>query len=89
MKVIDLSRQRHNIVLSRRVWLEEQRTKLLNTLAVGQYLNGVVKNVTAFGVFVDLGGVDGLLRKSEMAWKRINHPSEVVSVGERVEVKVN
>lgn len=88
MKVINLNRQRHNIVLSRRLWLEEQKIKLLNTFKVGQYLNGVVKNITDFGAFVDLGGIDGLLHKSEMAWKRVNQPSEIVSVGEEIKVKV-
>ena len=92
MKVISLSKRRHNIVLSRRAWLEtefiQKRSKILNTLKVGQDIIGVVKNITDFGAFVDLGGVDGLLHKSEMAWKRINHPSQVVSVGEEMEVKV-
>ncbi len=92
MKVISLNKRRHDIVLSRRAWLEvervQKRLKILNTLKVGQSLIGVVKNITNFGAFVDLGGVDGLLHKSEMAWERINHPSQVVSVGEEVEVKV-
>ena len=92
MKIISLSKRRHNIVLSRRAWLEaelvQKRSEVLNTLEVGQQVTGVVKNITAFGAFVDLGGVDGLLHKSEMAWKRINHPSQVVSVGEEVEVKI-
>ena len=92
MKVISLSKRRHNIVLSRRAWLEaelvQKRAEVLNTLEVGQVINGVVKNITAFGAFVDLGGVDGLLHKTDMAWKRIHHPSDVVSVGEEVEVQV-
>ena len=92
MKVISLSKRRHNIVLSRRAWLEaelvQKRAEVLNTLEVGQHVTGVVKNITAFGAFVDLGGVDGLLHKTDMAWKRIHHPSEVVSVGDEVEVQV-
>ena len=92
MKVISLSKRRHNIILSRRAWLEaefvQKRSEVLNTLEVGQHVPGVVKDITAFGAFVDLSGIDGLLHKSEMAWKHINHPSEVVSVGEDIEVKV-
>jgi len=92
MKVISLSKRRHNIVLSRRAWLEaelvQKRSEVLNTLEVGQQVAGVVKNITAFGAFVDLGGVDGLLHKTDMAWKRIHHPSDVVSVGEEIEVQV-
>ena len=92
MKVISLSKRRHNIVLSRRAWLEtellQKRSEVLNTLEVDQLITGVVKNITAFGAFVDLGGVDGLLHKTDMAWKRIHHPSDVVSVGEEIEVQV-
>ena len=92
MKVISLSKRRHNIVLSRRAWLEaelvQKRAEVLSTLEVGQIVTGVVKNITAFGAFVDLGGVDGLLHKTDMAWKRIHHPSDVVSVGEELEVQV-
>ena len=92
MKVISLSKRRHNIVLSRRAWLEaelvQKRSEVLKTLEVGQLITGVVKNITAFGAFVDLGGVDGLLHKTDMAWKRIHHPSDVVSVGEDIEVQV-
>ena len=92
MKVISLSKRRHNIVLSRRAWLEaelvQKRAEVLKTLEVGQLITGVVKNITAFGAFVDLGGVDGLLHKTDMAWKRIHHPSDVVSVGEEIEVQV-
>ena len=88
MTVTKLSKANNNIVLSRRVWLEERRTELLNTLEEGQHITGVVKNITSFGAFVDLEGIDGLLHKSEMAWKRVNQPSEIVSVGEEVEVKV-
>jgi small subunit ribosomal protein S1 len=92
MKVISMSKRRHNIVLSRRAWLEaemaEKKEEVLKTLEVGQHITGVVKNITAFGAFVDLGGVDGLLHKTDMAWKRINHPSEIVSIGEEIEVQV-
>ena len=92
MKVISLSKRRHNIVLSRRAWLEaefvQRRSEVLSTLEVGQHVAGVVKNITAFGAFVDLGGVDGLLHKTDMAWKRIHHPSDVVAVGEEIEVQV-
>ena len=92
MKVISMSKRRHNIVLSRRAWLEaemaEKKEEVLRTLEVGQQVTGVVKNITAFGAFVDLGGVDGLLHKTDMAWKRINHPSEIVSIDEEIEVQV-
>ena len=92
MMVISLSKRRHNIVLSRRACLEaelaQKRSEVLSTLEVGQLVKGVVKNITAFGAFVDLGGVDGLLHKTDMAWKRIHHPSDVVSVGEEIEVQV-
>jgi len=92
MRVIKLSKRRRNIVLSRRLILEEERESkrqsTLSTLVVGQVRDGVVKNITQFGAFIDLGGVDGLLHKSDMSWGRVNHPSEVVSVGDKVEVMV-
>ena len=92
MKVISMSKRRHNIVLSRRAWLEaemaEKKDEVLKMLEVGQLITGVVKNITAFGAFVDLGGVDGLLHKTDMAWKRIHHPSEIVSIGDEIEVQV-
>ena len=92
MMVISLSKRRHNIVLSRRACLEaelaQKRSEVLTTLEMDQLIKGVVKNITAFGAFVDLGGVDGLLHKTDMAWKRIHHPSDVVSVGEEIEVQV-
>ena len=92
MMVVSLSKRRHNIVLSRRACLEaelaQKRSEVLRTLEVDQRITGVVKNITAFGAFVDLGGVDGLLHKTDMAWKRIHHPSDVVSVGEEIEVQV-
>jgi len=91
-KVIKLNRRRRNIVLSRRKLLEEERAKdkerLLGTLEVGQLIEGEVKNITDFGAFVDVGGIDGLLHVSDMSWKRVRHPSDVVSVGEQLEVKV-
>lgn len=92
MKVISMSKRRNNIVLSRRAWLETEMAKkkeeILKTLEVGQLITGVVKNIADFGAFVDLGGVDGLLHKTDMAWKRIHHPSEIVSIGDEIEVQV-
>ena len=92
MKVVKLSKRRRNIVLSRRVILEEelaaQKMALLETLEVRQVRSGVVKSITTFGAFVDLGGIDGLLHKTDMSWSRINHPSEVVAIGDQVEVMV-
>ena len=92
MKVISMNRRRNNIVLSRRAWLEtemaEKKEEVLKTLEVGQLVTGVVKNITTFGAFVDLGGVDGLLHKTDMAWKRIHHPSEIVELGNEIEVQV-
>lgn len=92
MKVIKLSRRRRNIVLSRRAILEEEREAkrqaTLSELKVGQIREGIVKNITQFGAFIDLGGVDGLLHKSDMSWGRVNHPSELLSIGDKVEVVV-
>ncbi len=92
MKVISMNRRRNNIVLSRRAWLEtemaEKKEEVLKTLEVDQLITGVVKNITTFGAFVDLGGVDGLLHKTDMAWKRIHHPSEIVELGDEIEVQV-
>ncbi len=91
-KVVKLSKRRRNIVLSRRVVLEEelaaQKTALFENLATEQIRSGVVKSITTFGAFVDLGGIDGLLHKTDMSWRRVNHPSEVVSVGDEIEVMV-
>ena len=91
-KVVKLSKRRRNIVLSRRVILEEelaaQKTALFENLATDQIRSGVVKSITTFGAFVDLGGIDGLLHKTDMSWRRVNHPSEVVSVGDEIEVMV-
>ncbi|AEC20025.1 transcription accessory protein [Pusillimonas sp. T7-7] len=91
-KVIKLDRKRNNVVLSRRAVLEasmgEERQKLLETLSEGAVVKGVVKNITDYGAFVDLGGIDGLLHITDMAWRRVRHPSEVLQVGQEVEAKV-
>ncbi len=92
VKIIKINKARRNIVVSRRVVLEDERasmrSELLNEISVGQVRQGVVKNVTDFGVFVDLGGVDGLLHVTDMSWGRIRHPSEMVSLGEKIDVKI-
>ena len=92
LKVVKLNKRRHNIVLSRRALLEEEltarKTELLGGLEVGQTRAGVVKNITSFGAFVDLGGIDGLLHKTDMSWKKVNQPSEIVSIGDEIEVLV-
>ena len=91
-KVIKLDRKRNNVVLSRRAVLEasmgEERQKLLENLQEGSIVRGVVKNITDYGAFVDLGGIDGLLHITDMAWRRVRHPSEVLTVGQEVEAKV-
>ncbi len=91
-KVIKLDKEKSNIVLSRKAVLEEvnseEREKLLATLQEGQVTKGMVKNLTDYGAFVDLGGVDGLLHITDMSWSRINHPSEAISIGQEIEVKV-
>ena len=91
-KVIKLDRKRNNVVLSRRAVVEasmgEERAKLLETLTEGAIVNGVVKNITEYGAFVDLGGIDGLLHITDMAWRRVRHPSEVVQVGQELQAKV-
>ena len=91
-KIIKLNKRRGNIVLSRRVLLEEERetmrAKTLETLAEDQVVEGVVKNLTDYGAFIDLGGIDGLLHITDMSWGRVNHPSDVLSVGDKVNVKV-
>jgi small subunit ribosomal protein S1 len=91
-KIIELDKNRNNVVLSRRAWLEqtqsEVRSEFLNKLAKGQVRKGVVSSIVNFGAFVDLGGVDGLVHVSELSWKHIDHPSEVVEVGQEVEVEV-
>ena len=91
-QILKIDRRRGNIVVSRRAVLEESRaearTELVSTLEEGQVLQGVVKNITDYGAFVDLGGVDGLLHVTDIAWKRINHPSEALTVGQTVDVQV-
>jgi small subunit ribosomal protein S1 len=91
-KIIKLNKRRRNIVVSRRLVLEEERAKLrgevLKDLSEGQIREGVVKNITDFGAFVDLGGIDGLLHITDLAWRRVKHPSEVLSVGDEVTAKV-
>ena len=91
-KIIKLNKRRRNIVVSRRVVLEEERDekkkKLLAELAVGQEREGVVKNITDFGAFVDLGGIDGLLHLTDLTWGRVSHPSEVVAIGDKLKVKI-
>lgn len=91
-KVVKVNRLRKNIVLSRKALLEdslkEQRESLLQDIEVGQILEGRAKNITDFGVFIDLGGVDGLLHITDLSWGRVNHPSELVKVGETLNVKV-
>ncbi|MDR0996609.1 MAG: 30S ribosomal protein S1, partial [Zoogloeaceae bacterium] len=91
-KVIKLDRKRNNVVLSRRAVLEatlgEERDKLLENLKEGTIVKGIVKNITDYGAFVDLGGIDGLLHITDLAWRRVRHPSEVLSVGDELEAKV-
>jgi small subunit ribosomal protein S1 len=91
-KVIKLDRKRNNVVVSRRAVLEEslgeEREKLLSTLQEGAVVKGIVKNITDYGAFVDLGGIDGLLHITDLAWRRVKHPSEVLSVGDEVTAKV-
>jgi small subunit ribosomal protein S1 len=91
-KVIKLDRKRNNVVLSRRAVIEasmgEERAKLMETLKEGTVVTGVVKNITDYGAFVDLGGIDGLLHITDLAWRRVRHPSEVLSVGQEITAKV-
>ncbi|HHU67475.1 30S ribosomal protein S1, partial [Corynebacterium sp.] len=91
-KIIELDKHRNNVVLSRRAWLEqtqsEVRSEFLHQLQKGQVRKGVVSSIVNFGAFVDLGGVDGLVHVSELSWKHIDHPSEVVTVGDEVTVEV-
>ncbi|MEE3258480.1 MAG: 30S ribosomal protein S1 [Candidatus Latescibacterota bacterium] len=91
-KIIKLNKARRNIVVSRRAVLEEERSKMreeiIKVLEEGQVREGVVKNITDFGAFIDLGGIDGLLHITDMSWGRVNHPSELVSIGDRIKVKV-
>ena len=91
-KVIKLDKDKNNVVLSRKAVLQEanseEREKLLSTLAEGQVINGIVKNLTDYGAFVDLGGIDGLLHITDISWSRINHPSESIRIGEKLDVKI-
>ena len=91
-QILKMDRRRGNIVVSRRAVLEESRAEaraeLIGTLEEGQTLEGVVKNITDYGAFVDLGGVDGLLHVTDIAWRRVNHPSEALTIGETVQVQV-
>jgi len=91
-KVIKLDRKRNNVVLSRRAVIEasmgEERAKLMDTLKEGAIVQGVVKNITEYGAFVDLGGIDGLLHITDMAWRRVRHPSEVVQAGQDITAKI-
>ena len=91
-QILKMDRRRGNIVVSRRAILEEsraeQRAEVIGNLSEGQNVDGVVKNITEYGAFVDLGGVDGLLHVTDMAWRRINHPSEVLSIGQTLKVQV-
>jgi len=91
-KILKINRRRSNVIVSRRVLLEEmrseQRDKLLDTLEDGQVVTGKVKNITEYGVFIDLGGLDGLLHITDMSWKRIKHPKEMVQLGDDLELKI-
>jgi small subunit ribosomal protein S1 len=91
-QILKMDRRRGNIVVSRRAILEEsraeQRAEVIGKLTEGDVVDGVVKNVTEYGAFVDLGGVDGLLHVTDMAWRRVNHPSEILNIGETVKVQV-
>ncbi len=91
-KILKMDRRRGNIVVSRREILEatraEQRSEIVARLAEGQVIDGVVKNITDYGAFIDLGGIDGLLHVTDMAWRRVNHPSEIVNVGDTVKVQI-
>jgi small subunit ribosomal protein S1 len=91
-QILKMDRRRGNIVVSRRAILEEsraeQRAEVIGNLQEGQAVDGVVKNITEYGAFVDLGGVDGLLHVTDMAWRRVNHPSEILSIGETIKVQV-
>ena len=91
-KILKMDRRRGNIVVSRREVLEatraEQRSEIVAKLAEGQVIEGLVKNITDYGAFIDLGGIDGLLHVTDMAWRRVNHPSEIVNVGDTVKVQI-
>ena len=92
LKIIEINRNRNRLILSERLavqeWRQRRREELLNELQVGEVRQGVVSNLANFGAFVDLGGADGLVHISQLAWSRVNHPSEVLKVGQKVEVQV-
>ena len=91
-QILKMDKRRGNIVVSRRAILEEsraeQRSEIVQQLEEGQVVDGVVKNITDYGAFVDLGGIDGLLHVTDIAWRRVNHPSEVLSIGETIKVQI-
>ena len=91
-QILKMDRRRGNIVVSRRTVLEEsraeQRHEIVANLAEGQVIEGTVKNLTDYGAFVDLGGIDGLLHVTDIAWRRVNHPSEVLTIGQQVKVRI-
>ena len=88
LKVIKIDKKRNNVVVSRKSVLEltigEDRTKLIESLTEGSSISGVIKNITDYGAFVDLGGIDGLLHITDLAWRRIKHPSEVLNIGDEI-----
>tara|TARA_Y100000817_G_C16746894_1_gene495124 strand:- start:84 stop:887 length:804 start_codon:yes stop_codon:yes gene_type:complete len=91
-KIIELDKNRNNVVLSRRSWLEEtqkeQREEFLDLLKPGERRKGIISSVVNFGAFVDLGGMDGLIHVSELSWKHVSHPSDVVTIGDEVDIEV-
>jgi small subunit ribosomal protein S1 len=91
-QILKMDRRRGNIVVSRRAILErtraEQRSGLIQSLAEGQVIEGVVKNITDYGAFVDLGGIDGLLHVTDISYKRVQHPSEIINIGDTVKVQI-
>ncbi|MGP1932331.1 MAG: S1 RNA-binding domain-containing protein, partial [Arsenophonus sp. ET-DL12-MAG3] len=91
-KVIKLDQKRNNVVVSRRAVIESEssaeRNHLLENLQEGTEVKGIVKNLTDYGAFVDLGGIDGLLHITDMAWKRVKHPSEIVNVGDEINIRI-
>src|SRR4051794_9632653 len=91
-EILKMDKRRGNIVVSRRTVLEEsraeQRSEIVQNLEEGQVVDGVVKNITDYGAFVDLGGIDGLLHVTDMAWRRVNHPTEILNIGQTVKVQI-
>ena len=92
LKVIKIDRKRNNVVVSRKAVLEGQSgvdlEALIETLKEGSVVKGIVKNITDYGAFVDLGGIDGLLHITDLAWKRIKHPSEILNIGDEIDARV-